>query len=128
MRGSWFSILLLLALGCSDPGPARGSGNVVSDRGLVDVAVSFEGPVVRGDNRLRVELMAADGNEGLELLSVDASMAAHAHEAHAGSIRRTETGFDVEGLDLFMTGRWQLELELAIGDEHDSASLPVDVP
>lgn len=127
MRSSLLAVLLL-ALGCSDPGAAPGSGNVVSERGLVDVAVKFDGPVMRGDNRLLVELASASGDGALRLLSVDASMAAHAHEAHAGSIHPADAGFEVDGLDLFMTGRWQLELQLAIGDERDSASLPVDVP
>jgi hypothetical protein len=129
MRWSWLGALpALLALGCSAPDTAQGSGRVVSERGLVDVAVSFDGPVVRGDNRLFVELEPRSGDTALELLSVDASMAAHAHEAHARSIHEAERGFEVDALDLFMTGRWQLELELAIGDERDTATLPVDVP
>jgi hypothetical protein len=55
-------------------------------------------------------------------------MAAHAHSAHAASIEADASGFEVDGLNLFMTGRWQLELQLAVGDQLDSANLPVDVP
>lgn len=125
-------LLLVLALpllgGCSSPDQARGSASVVSERGLVDVDVEFEGPVVRGDNRLWVKLAAQSAPDAAALVAVDASMAAHAHEAHAAAIVAQDGAFEVQGLDLFMTGRWQLELGLAVGKELDHASLPVDVP
>jgi hypothetical protein len=55
-------------------------------------------------------------------------MPAHTHEVHAGSIEQTERGFRASGLNLYMTGRWQLELTLSLDESRDSASLPVDVP
>ena len=123
-----FALAPALLVGCSAPEEAPGSGTVVSERGLVDVDVEFEGPVVRGDNRLRVKLDAQAASGAAELVAVDASMAAHAHEAHATAIVAQDGAFEVQGLDLFMTGRWQLELALSVGKELDHASLPVDVP
>jgi len=117
-----------VSAGCSAPDEARGSGKVVSERGLVDVDVQFEGPVVRGDNRLMVQLDAPAASGVAELVAVDATMAAHAHQAHAMTIVAHDGAFEVQGLDLFMTGRWQLELALTVDKEVDHASLPVDVP
>jgi hypothetical protein len=62
------------------------------------------------------------------LLAVDATMAAHAHEAHAEVIDETDAGFIATDLDLFMSGRWLVTLELSLADEPDQVSLPVDVP
>lgn len=128
LPGSLVALATALVTGCSSPETAQGSGQVLSERGLVDVDVQFEGPVVRGDNSLRVKLDAQTAPEVAELVAVDASMAAHAHTAHATTIMAQDDAFEVQGLDLFMTGRWQLELELAVGGEVDRASLPVDVP
>jgi len=94
----------------------------------LDADVRFAGPVERGDNELFVELRPLASAGEAELLAVDASMAAHAHEAHAESIAATDAGFRVDNLDLFMTGRWQLELSVAVAGQVDSVSLPVDVP
>jgi len=117
-----------LAAGCSAPAPAATSVSLVSERGLLDVDASFDGPVVRGDNQLLVALRARSEPGDASLLAVDASMPAHGHEAHAQSIAPGDDGFHVSGLNLFMTGRWELSLSLALGDQTDSVSLPVDVP
>jgi hypothetical protein len=90
--------------------------------------VRFVGPVERGENELFVELRPRTAVADAELLAVDASMAAHAHEAHAETIVASEGGFRVTKLDLFMTGRWQLELRVQVAEQVDSVSLPVDVP
>jgi hypothetical protein len=55
-------------------------------------------------------------------------MPVHAHEARAGKIERTALGFRASELNLFMTGRWQVELTLELAGSGDSVSLPVDVP
>jgi len=128
LPGLWVALAPALVAGCSAPETAQGSGQVLSERGLVDVDVQFEGPVVRGDNSLWVKLDAQTAPEAADLVAVDATMAAHAHTAHATAIVAQEGAFEVQGLDLFMTGRWQLELQLALGGEVDRASLPVDVP
>ena len=115
-------------LGCSAPAPAETSVSLVSERGLLDADISVITPVARGNNELFVQLHphAADGTG--RLLAVEATMAAHAHEAHAEAIDETDTGFYAKKLDLFMTGRWLITLELSFADEPDSVSLPIDVP
>jgi hypothetical protein len=101
---------------------------VLSEHGLVEAAVQFEGPIERGNNSLVVALRPRHGDASASLTSVDAVMPAHTHHAHAASIELTEQGFRVSQLDLYMTGRWQLQLQLELGAEQDSVSMPVDVP
>jgi hypothetical protein len=124
--------LLLLAagwlvLGCSAPAPAETSVTLSSESGLIEATIHFEAPVQRGDNTLVVELAAPAGGEP-QLGAVNAFMVAHNHQSHAGSIRETSLGFEASQLDLFMTGRWQLELELRLAGQSDLVSMPVDVP
>lgn len=123
------AVTLTAALaGCSAPAPADTLLSLVSERGLLDADVRITTPVRRGDNELFVTLRPHSGDGAPSLLAVDGTMPAHAHEAHAAVIDQTETGFHVAELDLFMTGRWLLTLELSLSDEPDSASLPIDVP
>jgi hypothetical protein len=123
------SFVLLLALSsCAGPTPADTSVELVSERGLITARVDFAGPIVRGDNELLVELRAMDGSAQPRLLAVSALMVAHTHRAQAAEIATIGSGFRVERLNLFMTGRWQLELELGLDATADSVSLPVDVP
>jgi hypothetical protein len=130
------SLLVIVALasvalgvsGCSSAEPTATRLSLVSDRGLVDAEVSFSGPVARGDNELVVELTPRAGDDEARLLAVDATMAAHAHVAHAGHIDDAGAAFHVQELDLFMTGRWQVELSLSLSDAEDTLSFPVDVP
>jgi len=121
-------LVTLALVGCSAPAPAETTVSLVSERGLVEADVRVNTPVQRGNNELFVTLRphASDGTP--QLLAVDATMAAHAHAAMAESIDETSRGFHAKNLDLFMTGRWLLTLELALGDEPDSASLAIDVP
>jgi hypothetical protein len=126
------SLTLLLAVtalaGCSAPAPAETTVSLISERGLLDADVTIVTPVARGDNQLFVRLRPHAAPGEARLLAVDATMAAHAHEAHAGAIDETDSGFVATELDLFMTGRWLLTLELSLADEADRVSLPVDVP
>jgi len=115
-------------VGCSAPDPAETSVSLVSERGLVDADIRIVTPVARGKNQLFVALRAHAAAGEARLLAVDATMAAHAHEAHAEAIDETDVGFVATDLDLFMTGRWLLTLELSLADEPDSVSLPIDVP
>lgn len=124
-RFALVSSLLLFA--CSAPDPAPVSVQLVSDGGLVEADVEVTTPVVRGENQLLVAL-SPRGEGDAELVAVDATMAAHGHRAHAASISHTTSGFRVDALDLFMTGRWLIELELSVDGQPDSVSLPVDVP
>jgi hypothetical protein len=116
--------------GCSGPAPAETTVSLVSERGLLDADISFGTPVARGSNELFVQLRphshATDGRA--RLIAVHATMAAHAHEAQAEAIDETDSGFYAKKLDLFMTGRWLVTLDLAFASEPDSVSLPIDVP
>jgi hypothetical protein len=120
--------LSLAALGCSSPEPAETRLSLVSEQGLLDADVRFVRPVERGENELFVQLTPHDGEGDPQLLAVDATMAAHAHVARPPHIAQASNGFHVQGLELFMTGRWQIELSLALSDHHDTLSFPVDVP
>jgi len=121
-----FSVAVLC--GCAVPAPAETSVSLVSERGLLDADIRVGTPVTRGNNELFVQLRAHGADGVAQLLSVDASMAAHGHSAHAETIDDTGAGFDAKNLDLFMTGRWLVTLELSLDDEPDSLSLPIDVP
>jgi len=113
---------------CSSPSAAPLSLSLVSDRGLVDADVEVVAPVRRGDNQLLVELRSHDGGGEASLVAVSATMAAHGHEARAGSVEHTASGYRVGELERFMSGRWQVELELLLDEQSDAVSLPVDVP
>lgn len=130
MLRSTFHIALaaFAALACSSPPRAATELTLVSDAGLLAADVSFAGPVARGRNELRIELTPRGGDGDARLLAVDATMAAHAHVAHAEHIDDAGSTFHVQDLDLFMTGRWQIELSLSLGERADALSFPVDVP
>ena len=115
-------------MSCAEAAPAATSVDLISDAGLLEAHVRFAGPVERGENALLVELAPTSGAGEPRLLAVSAVMPAHAHEAHAASIERTPSGFRATELNLFMTGRWQVELTLELAGSGDSLSLPVDVP
>jgi hypothetical protein len=96
--------------------------------GLVKAEVHFDGPLQRGENALLAQLTPLSDADAPRLLAVDALMAAHAHQAHARSIDDTPTGYEARSLDLFMAGRWQVELSLGVAERRDSVSFAVDVP
>jgi hypothetical protein len=121
-------VLVLGLVACGSPAPADVSLSVVSDEGLVQAEVRVASPVVRGDNELFVELHPTQVGAEASLLSVGATMAAHGHQAQALDIERVEGGFHAGHLDLFMTGRWLVELRLGVDEATDSVSFPVDVP
>jgi hypothetical protein len=118
----------LLLLACGAPAPAELSRSLVSEQGLLDVEVRVAAPVKRGDNELFVDVRPHAGQGAATLLGVRATMAAHGHEARAEALERDGDEYHALGLELFMSGRWQVELELALDDRPDGVSLPVDVP
>ncbi len=120
-------LLAPLFVACSAPAPAPVSLQLVSDSGRVDADVEVVTPVVRGSNELFVQLTTREGAIA-KLTAVDAAMVAHGHRSHAANIEHADGLFHVNSLDLFMTGRWLIELELEVDGEPDHASLPVDVP
>jgi hypothetical protein len=121
--------LLCSAIGCADVPPAAGSVTAVSEGGALEAQVDFEGGVTRGENTLVIHLRALkDDTTDMGLDAVDALMAAHAHEAHAESVTAAGSAFRASRLDLFMTGRWQIELGLSSAESSDLVSFPIDVP
>jgi hypothetical protein len=91
--------------------------------------VEFEGAVRRGDNALLVDFIAlAPAAAMVQLVAIEALMPAHGHRASADRISIDASPFRASGLNLFMTGRWQVELDLRVGETEDFVSFPVDVP
>lgn len=132
-------VAALFALGCGDATSAETVGTRMSEAGLVSADIHFAPSPRRGENTLVAALSCLSDGDSARLRAVDAWMVAHGHEAHAGSVEQTEAGFEARSLDLFMAGRWQLELQLVVvtpasGLEHepsevaDVISFPVDVP
>ncbi|RYZ06294.1 MAG: hypothetical protein EOO73_16655 [Myxococcales bacterium] len=126
-RSAPFGLLLFLLSACSAPEPAPVSVQLVSDSGRVAADVDVVTPVIRGSNELYVQLTPLNGSEAA-LVAVDAAMVTHGHRSHADRIDQADGLFHVGSLELFMTGRWLIELTLEVDGEVDHASLPVDVP
>ena len=127
IRSLWPSVAASL-VACSAPAPAATTLTLVSERGLVDADIRLGAPVERGDNELFVTFRPRATAIEAQLVAVDATMAAHAHAAHAATIDAVGGGFHAGQLDLFMTGRWLVTLTLSLGEQLDSVSVPVDVP
>lgn len=64
-----------------------------------------------------------------ELVAASALMPAHGHGSPPPKIERsTDGGFVVRDLVLYMSGRWELRLELRVQAREDEAIVAVDVP
>lgn len=100
----------------------------MSKGGAVQADVSFEGGVKRGENQLLARLSTSPAEAQAVLESVLALMPHHNHQAPPPTISGVDEGYRVEELNLFMTGRWLVELEIALDDRADRVSFPVDVP
>ena len=99
-----------------------------SVHGLAMATVVLDAPsLVRGPNDFRVTLHAAGGAEP-SLTSAEASMAAHGHHTVTSDIVRTSSGYLVSGLDLFMSGRWQVTLGVLEDNATDVVVFALDVP
>ena len=100
-----------------------------SEHGLVDATVALDSPTLtRGPNDLSIALRASDPQLAPTLTSVEASMAVHGHHASATNIVRDGDTFRVTGLDLFMSGRWQVTLGVELEDSSDLVEFALDVP
>ncbi len=128
LRGLLVALAVLTSLGCAQPPEPGGVPDQTSLHGLVEAALVFEGGLRRGDNTLRAELTPLQGSGVPLLVSAEALMAGHGHHAQAEHIQAEADGFRATGLNLFMTGRWQVELAVELNDAVDSISFPVDVP
>jgi hypothetical protein len=100
-----------------------------SSHGLVEALIALDGhEIVRGPNDLSITLHAANSASLPVLISVDASMAVHGHHASASGIVSEGQTFRAVGLDLFMSGRWQVSLGVELEDSSDLVEFALDVP
>jgi len=100
-----------------------------SNHGLVEATVSLTQPeIARGPNDFSIALSATNGASSPLLTSVEASMAAHGHHASAVSIDSDGQAFRAVGLDLFMSGVWQIALGVELDDRSDVVEFSLDVP
>jgi hypothetical protein len=117
-----------LVAGCGASPSAPETLTQTSDGGAVQARVHFEGGVQHGPNTLSIELspLRSEGSDAT-LESVSAAMPGHGHTAKATSVREKDGAFEA-AIDLFMTGRWQLELALDSSSGSDRVVMAVDVP
>jgi len=108
-------------------GTLEGEGPVrISSRERVAVDIRPSAPIKLGKNTIVVSFPA---DAGVEVVSVSALMPAHGHGSPAPAIERSaDGGFVVRDLVLYMSGRWELRLELRAGAREDEAIVAVDVP
>ncbi len=100
-----------------------------SAQGLVEATIRLsEGRLERGPHDLLVELRATQGDPMPVLVSASASMPAHGHEVSATGISTDSSGYRVEGLDFFMSGRWEVALGVELDGSSDSVDFAIDVP
>src|SRR3954470_13612592 len=91
-----------------------------SQHGLVEATVALEGSeLTRGTNDFSIALRPVEGSAAPELISVEASMAAHGHRTSAASIVSEGENFRAVDLDLFMSGRWQIALGVELAASSD---------
>ncbi|MEI9941381.1 MAG: hypothetical protein WDO69_29530 [Pseudomonadota bacterium] len=108
---------------------AEQSLDLRSQHGLVEAAISLDGPdIARGPNDFSITLRATEASSAPVLTSVEGSMVAHGHYASASSIVSDGGTFHAVGLDLFMSGRWQIALGVELEDSSDLVEFALDVP
>jgi len=125
------SALLVACVGAPE-GVAQLSGDHAlvqrSQDGSVEATVQLDSArLSRGVNDFSITLRAADGSAEPVLKSVDAVMAAHGHSASAPNIMNDGQLFHAD-LDLFMSGRWQIELGVELDASSDRVEFALDVP
>jgi hypothetical protein len=100
-----------------------------SSQGLVEATVALASPeLARGPNDFSIALRASESAAQPVLVSVEASMAVHGHRATAASIENDGQTFRALGLDLFMSGRWQVALGVELEASSDVVEFALDVP
>jgi len=99
-----------------------------SEHGLVEATVALDGAALaRGPNDFSTTLRADQSSAPAVLKSAAASMAVHGHHASASHIDSDGEQFHFD-LDLFMSGRWQVELGVELDSESDVVEFALDVP
>jgi hypothetical protein len=125
LRASLFCAFLA---GCAEALPAPTDLTEVSPSG-VEARIRFDGPVRHGANTLLVELEPGDVHGTQPVLTrVRAEMPAHGHLAEASEIIEADDEFQALGLELYMTGRWLVELTIASEGGSEVITFPADVP
>ena len=100
-----------------------------SSHGLVEATVALDAPqLARGPNDFSITLRSDTGVSSPVLTSVEASMAVHGHHTSASSIVDDGGTFRAVGLDLFMSGRWQIALGVELEASSDLVEFALDVP
>ncbi|HEY3253473.1 MAG TPA: hypothetical protein VGJ91_05975 [Polyangiaceae bacterium] len=100
-----------------------------SSHGLVEATVALESPeIARGPNDFSIGLRPLKGTALPVLTGVEATMAAHGHRASAPTIEGDDGTYRVVGLDLFMSGRWQVSLGVELEASSDVVEFALDVP
>lgn len=125
------SALLAACVGAPE-GVAQLSGDHAlvqrSQQGSVEATVKLDkAHVTRGVNDFSITLRAAEGSREPVLKSVDAVMAVHGHSTSAPNIVSDGELFHAD-LDLFMSGRWQIELGVELDASSDRVEFALDVP
>lgn len=122
-------VALTAACGGSDeatdpPQLREGSVQVMStERVLVDITVAA--PMKLGKNELAVDFPSRPNTE---LYGVSALMPAHGHGSPAPAIERTDSGYLVHDLVLYMSGRWEVHFQIRVDGHEDEAVVVVDIP
>jgi hypothetical protein len=152
-RAASLGLLALVALpACvsapSDASSLNGGRQLVqrSDADLVSATVSLAATTLeRGQNDFLIELQPTQDSGSVDSGSVDggsvhggsdvpvltsatATMPAHGHSVTATSITQDGTVYRVNGLDLFMSGLWQVDLAVELGASSDHVEFSLDVP
>ena len=154
-KRAFLAPLALLALsaasGCvgapTDTQALNGGNRVVqsSTSGLVQATVSLSAAILqRGQNDFLIELRSSDSADAdaepepesdagsavgtPALVSAVATMPAHGHSVMATSIASEGSAYRVHGLDLFMSGLWQVDLGVVLGARSDHVEFTLDVP
>jgi len=132
MSSAWLSrvvcLPLLGLLGCGQAATTPSAFSALSKKGTIDATVRFDDGVKHGQNTLAITLAPHEaGGEGAALTGVEALMPTHGHRASATRVEESEGEFRAE-IDLFMTGRWQVQLLLDEADGNDMVVFAADVP
>lgn len=96
----------------------------VTTRDRAEIDVLATAPLRVGKNRIVVTFPSGAG----QLESASALMPAHGHGSRQPTISRDGDAFVIDDLVFFMSGRWEVRLDVRIADHDDEAIVAVDVP
>jgi hypothetical protein len=105
-----------------------GSLEQTSEAGLALGRLSALDRIETGANDFQLELSSLPPSESVLLSDVVAVMPGHGHRALPDHLELTNEGYRIVNLELPMSGVWELEGSLLIGDQADAISFAIDVP